>query len=103
MFDTLKRDTYKPGVDIFKDGDEGCCAYLIEDGKVEVTSFHNNKPHRIGTLGKGDLFGEMALIDNKPRTATVTTLEVTHVVKISRGCTKGRWCFSYYRRSRQRG
>ncbi len=45
--------------------------------------FRKNKNVRVCTLGKGELFGEMALIDRHPRSATVTALEETHVVNIN--------------------
>ena len=84
MFDGLERLIYQPGEQIFKEGDEGCCAYLIESGGVDVSVYRENKPFSISTLGNGELFGEVALIDNKPRTATVTALEETRVVRINR-------------------
>jgi len=84
MFDGLERLIYQPGEQIFKEGDEGCCAYLIESGGVDVTVYREKKQFSISTLGIGELFGEVALIDNKPRTATVTALEETRVVRINR-------------------
>ena len=84
MFEGLERVTYKPGQHIFKEGDAGNCAYLIEDGHVEVTTNRGNKSYKVGVLAAGDLFGEMALIDNRPRTATITALDNTYLVRISR-------------------
>lgn len=83
MFDGLERITYQSGEQIFREGDIDCCAYLIENGAVEVTTHNDKKTLRLDTLGEGELFGEIALIDNKPRTATVTALEETRVVRIS--------------------
>ncbi len=83
MFDGLKRIIYQSGEEIFREGDSGFCAYLIESGTVEVTILNDMKNLNLETLGAGELFGEIALIDNKPRTATVTTLEKTRVVKIN--------------------
>ena len=84
MFEGFERITFRTGENIFEDGEEGCCAYLIEKGLVEVTNHQRNRSRRVDVLGAGDLCGEMALIDNQPRTATVTALEDTEVVKINR-------------------
>ena len=84
MFEGLERITYQPGDQIFQEGDEGDCAYLIENGSVEVSVLQENEIFKVGILGKDDLFGEMALIDKRPRMATVTALEKTQVVSIAR-------------------
>ncbi len=57
---------YRPGEIIFKAGEAGIEMYLIQSGEVEI---HNGK-NLLRTLKPGDLFGEMALIGNEPRSAT---------------------------------
>lgn len=84
MFDSLDRITYKTGDQIFREGDTGDCAYLIESGSVEVSITRGNESFRVNILGMNDLFGEMALIDKRPRMATVTALDETRVIRISR-------------------
>ncbi|MFQ5660728.1 MAG: EAL domain-containing protein [Gammaproteobacteria bacterium] len=84
MFDGLERISYQPGDEIFREGDEGSCAYLIESGAVKVSAIRGKKSLNIGTLGKGELFGEVALIDTQPRTASVTAIKKTRVVRINR-------------------
>ena len=83
-FEGFERLKFRSGENIFEDGEEGCCAYFIENGQAEVISHHGHKNYRLGILGPGDLFGEMALIDNQPRTATVTALLDTDVISINR-------------------
>lgn len=57
--------------------------YIILDGSVEVTKLMTEQKSRVmKRLGKGDFFGEMALIHNAPRTATVTTLSSVKVLEI---------------------
>jgi len=51
--------------------------YLIKSGKVKVIKSIDNKDVEIAYLTKGAFFGEMALIDERPRTATVTAMEET--------------------------
>lgn len=84
MFDGFERLEYRAREPIFLEGDEGACAFLIEAGRVEISTRKGDKHYRIGDLTVGDLFGEMALIDNARRTATATALEHTRVVRIPR-------------------
>lgn len=76
--------TYIPGDIIFNEGDPGCTAYIMERGKVEVSITQNGKRLVLAEYDSGDLFGEMALIDDTPRSATVTALEPTEVIAIDR-------------------
>ena len=80
MLKNLHRETYAAGVIIFKEGDPGSSAYIIEEGQVEV-SVSSTLQARIG---KGELFGEIALIDHGPRTATVRAVENTVLIPIPR-------------------
>jgi len=67
---------FKKGEDIIEEGTLGDCAYIIEQGSVEVSKLtpHGEK-QVLGVLGKSEIFGEMGLIDGLPRCATVTALE----------------------------
>ncbi|PWH17277.1 MAG: hypothetical protein DDG60_02520 [Anaerolineae bacterium] len=59
--------------------------YILLDGRVSVTKTINNMEQRhLKELEAGDFFGEMALIHNAPRAATVTTLEPVTVLEIDR-------------------
>jgi EAL domain-containing protein (putative c-di-GMP-specific phosphodiesterase class I) len=84
MFDEFDREVFVSGQQIFKYGDMGDCAYLIEDGLVEVLVVKQDGEHRIRVIGKGELFGEVSLIDYQPRTATVRAIERTVLVPIPR-------------------
>ena len=67
---------------LFREGDVGDCAYIIESGKVEVSVQNGDHKLTIATLGEGDLVGEMAIIDNLPRTASAMAAEDTLVIAI---------------------
>jgi CRP/FNR family transcriptional regulator, cyclic AMP receptor protein len=62
---------FKAGDTILTEGEEGDTAFLIVDGKVEVFLGVGAKAKSVGTLGDGEVFGEMSLIEPGPRSATV--------------------------------
>ena len=64
---------------LFREGEVGDCAYILESGKVEVSVQNGDHKLVIATLGEGDLVGEMAIIDNLPRTASAMAVEDTMV------------------------
>ena len=64
--------TFKAGETIVREGEEGDTGFLIEAGSVEVLI--GEVARRVGTLGAGEVFGEMCLIDPGPRSATVRAL-----------------------------
>lgn len=61
---------FESGERIVNEGDPGDLFFLIKDGEVSCTQ----KGTEIRRLGKGDFFGEMALLYDSPRTATVTAI-----------------------------
>lgn len=65
----------KPGEVLFREGDDPSTAFLIESGEIEVcTSQGGGRQVVLSLLGQGDLIGEMAVIDDAPRTATATAI-----------------------------
>lgn len=84
MFDELDREVFAAGEQIFNEGDNGDCAYLIEKGSVEVVVMDHGNERMVSRLGKGELFGEVALIDHQPRTASVRAVEKSVLVPIRR-------------------
>jgi CRP-like cAMP-binding protein len=76
------RTHFASGEFLFSEGDSGDCAYIIETGVVEVSIQKRERKLVIATLGEGDLLGEMAIIDQLPRTATAQAVEDTQVVAI---------------------
>lgn len=68
---------FKAGDVILSEGEEGESAFLIVSGSVDVTVGEGSKTKHLGTLGAGDIFGEMSLIEPGPRSATVKALTAT--------------------------
>ena len=61
---------------IIEEGSPGDCAYIIEKGSVEVSKITPGEEKLVlGVLEKSEIFGEMALIDGLPRSATIIALE----------------------------
>ncbi len=81
--ESVYREEHQPGSQIFREGEPGHCAYVIERGAVEISSLRQGRKISISQLGEGDLFGEMALIDGEVRTGTAVATEETVVVVIS--------------------
>jgi CRP/FNR family transcriptional regulator, cyclic AMP receptor protein len=69
---TLSR--YEAGEVIVQENDLGETAYLIEQGQVEVSKELDGQHVHLAYLGAGAIFGEMSMIDEKPRSATVTVV-----------------------------
>ncbi len=69
---------------VFREGEPGDAFYLIRDGEVNVYISMEKKERLVAILGNGQFFGEMALLSDEPRNATVTTSKKTDLVKISR-------------------
>lgn len=76
---------YVKGIILTREGEIESKFYILLDGRVSVTKTINNiEQRRLKELEAGDFFGEMALIHNAPRAATVTTLEPVTVLEIDR-------------------
>lgn len=73
-------ETREQGEEIFAEGESGDALYLVLEGKVRV----HRDDKVIAELGERECFGEMAILDASPRSATVTAVDNTNLLKISR-------------------
>lgn len=60
---------------LFRHGQQGDDAYIVEDGAIEISVGEGDARKVIATLGPGEILGEMALIANAPRSATATAVQ----------------------------
>jgi CRP/FNR family transcriptional regulator, cyclic AMP receptor protein len=75
----VARRSFKVGELIFREGDPATEMYVIESGAVEIQSGNR----LLDTLGSKSIFGEMALVDGAPRSATAKALTDVTVVPVS--------------------
>ncbi len=82
---SLIRRRYPRGQAIFHKGDEGGSLYILQSGRVKVVIPSSQGEEMIlAILSAGEILGELSLIDGKPRSATVETLEETEVLCLRR-------------------
>jgi len=84
MFDKLDREIFTSGQTVFEVGNMGDCAYFVEEGEVEIIVMDQDRECCIGLIGKGEIFGEVSLIDQQPRTATARATERTVLIPFTR-------------------
>ena len=79
-----KKQNLGPGSVVFFEGDRSDSLYVILSGSVKVYQTTNDGREKIlKTFGKGDIFGEFAMIDGQPRSAAVATLEKTEMLTLN--------------------
>ncbi len=80
----IRKELYPIGDTIFKKGDLGQCFYIVEKGKVSIFDLtQDGKKVPIATIGEGEAFGEFALLDKKPRSATAQAASDVVLIKVS--------------------
>ena len=85
MADTvLERRACKAGEAIFSEGEPGTEAFIIQSGEVQIVKIVDGEKVVLGTMGKGGIFGEMALVDDATRMATAKTTQASTLIVVSR-------------------
>jgi signal transduction histidine kinase len=97
LFRDLKRDELKAlhsitqarqfaaGREIFRQGDPGDGVYFVKNGRVEISGIVGANTRRVfSQFGPGEIFGEMAVVEHRPRSATATALKDTELYFIPR-------------------
>lgn len=85
------KQTIKANTTIFTEGEPGDTAFLIVQGKVEIRKgMTSDYPKVVAVLEDGDIVGEMALFDERPRMATAVSATDLEVIPISRDDFKKR-------------
>lgn len=81
----LPSRTYEPGAVIIREGDIGDSAYLIVSGQCRATrGVVGNSEETLATMGPGEVFGELALVLDEPRAATVRAVDQVTVLVLDK-------------------
>jgi EAL domain-containing protein (putative c-di-GMP-specific phosphodiesterase class I) len=80
----LIRKSFPSGATIFFEGEPADCAYIIEQGRVEICANRQGRHILLATLGQGEIFGEMSVIDGGNRSASAQALDDTELLIIRR-------------------
>jgi CRP/FNR family cyclic AMP-dependent transcriptional regulator len=80
----LERRFVRRGVKVIHEGETGNSAFLIQSGQVRVFVDHGDRQIELARLGPGQIFGEMALVFDERRSATVETTEDCTFIVITR-------------------
>ena len=83
-----KHITYNDSQFIFCEGEDGNELYFIKSGHIKITKISNEKETIFAVLGTGDVFGEMAILDNKSRSANAVSIGETDLVVINKSAFK---------------
>jgi len=78
----LKKSFFKQGDIIFKEGDAGDAAYIVETGSIGIFKTVDDTDLQLATIRVGELFGEMAIIDGSKRMAHAVALEESVIVNV---------------------
>lgn len=80
LVDSFVPHSFAPGTVVIREGDSGDVCYFLESGRVEVT----REGSRLRELTEGSFFGELSLLNDEPRSASVTCLTHISCLVISR-------------------
>lgn len=80
----LERRYAPKGTIVIREGEPGNSAFLVQSGSVRVFVNHDGRHIELALLGPGQIFGEMALVFDEKRSATVEAVEDTNLIVITR-------------------
>ena len=77
--------SYRDGERLFDQGDEGDAAYVVISGEVDVIVRVNGGERSVATLGRGEIFGELAVLCDQPRSTGIAAKNSLVVFRLDRG------------------
>jgi CRP-like cAMP-binding protein len=76
--------SYPKGCLLFAEGEKGYNLYIIQEGSVKIVKIADEQEVVLAVLNKGDIFGEMAMLEDKPRAATAEIYEDSKLLSVNR-------------------
>jgi CRP-like cAMP-binding protein len=74
---------FEAGEEIFAEGDLGTEMYIVQEGRVEILKQIHGESRQLAVLEKGDFFGEMAILEDLPRSASASAVTAVKVLMIN--------------------
>ncbi len=84
-----QRKTFAKGATIFKEGDKADAAYILESGSVEIFKMVGGRRIELGTVRSWGIFGELGLIDDRPRMAAAYAAQESVCMVVSKEAVAG--------------
>ena len=81
--DAIQKEEYKAGQFIFFEGESDKHFYIVETGSVLIFTMTNGTRIDITEIGPGESFGEFALLDDKPRSASAQAVSDVSLIRVS--------------------
>jgi len=79
-----ERMVFRPGEPLCEQGENGDAAFIILDGKADIVVSTDAGPRTVASVGKNDIVGEISIICDVPRTATVKAVEDMQVLRVAK-------------------
>lgn len=80
----VRRKAIRKGELLFRQGDEGTALYIILEGRIKISVSRRTDTVTLAILGQGEFLGEMALLDDLPRSADAMALEDSQLYALNR-------------------
>ncbi|MBS1197789.1 MAG: cyclic nucleotide-binding protein [Proteobacteria bacterium] len=86
LLNGAEKRIFEAGSRIISEGDTGNFMYVVINGEAKVLKQGDGfKKHQLGNFGRGDCFGEMALVDRSPRSASIEAVTDCILIRIREG------------------
>jgi CRP-like cAMP-binding protein len=73
---------YPAGTVLFREGEEGATMFVLQSGKVKLVRERAGKEKPVAVLGPGDFFGELAILNGRPRASAAVVVEDARVLEL---------------------
>jgi CRP/FNR family cyclic AMP-dependent transcriptional regulator len=84
IFQVARRNTFSAGQTVFEEGEPGSTLHVVYSGRIDIVRQSAGDPVVLTSLGPGEFFGELALFDRGPRSATAVAAEDTETLSLDR-------------------